>query len=61
MPRTRFINHLAAKCINNHGEILLIKDDNHISPSFFSASPELRKFEEGCRRMFKVNIRHGLK
>lgn len=63
MTRIKFASSLAAKCINNQGEITLIKDDRHIpvTPSFFSTTPELRSFEEGCRRAFKVNIRRGLK
>lgn len=59
--RPRFTNHLAAKCLNHNGEITLIKDNMHPTPSFFSATSELQRFEEGCRRMFKVNIRHGIK
>jgi len=45
-----------------NGEIILIKDNKTVlSPTFFSASPELQKFEEGCRKLFKTHPKHAFR
>ena len=62
MIRHKVLCSRAATCINMNGEIILIKDNKAVlSPTFFSASPELQKFEEGCRKLFKTHPKHAFR